>query len=526
MSITFREAEDRLYAIDPGKWDLTLARLRAVCTLLGEPQDACPCIVVGGSNGKGSVVAFLTSVLSAADEPIPGADFAGGRMERDVHVEDVATPMHYDIFKRCGASTGKSPQVASASELFKSRGACPLKVGSFVKPHIFTIRERVRINGEPVSETEFARAAGEAFHVCDESGIILTFFELTFLIGALAFRNAGVDIVLYEVGIGGRYDAVNVCKPFLSVITNVGADHEKMLGRTAREQAFEKAGIIPENGIVVWAGDAVAASDDSSDAQALSDANEVITAEAAKQNAELVRVVKSFQHVRYDYSFHRQKVALLMEDLAALYGRPVMENERVFTIDQMGVYQTANLDITLYALYALKALGFNAGDHRLRTGLYTTDYRGRFEVLWKGNTRVIVDAAHNVQGLKSLYKGLMMYLGPQYNFDIERMKMPVIFSCQEGKDVRQLVSQIAPLVSSFNAVEVPVLKPMPAGEIAKAVNELGLKAGAAANVRNAVTACERSAGANRTFLVCGSIYSMGAILTELESRGYKRGCCE
>ncbi len=518
--MTFGEAEARLLAIDPGKWDLSLERLTRVCAHLGGPHLAYPVILVGGSNGKGSVAAFLTSILSSPDAPAEGADFAGGSMERDVHVEDVATKEHREIEKICRAAN--SPEIEAAKSLFASKGGEPLKIGSFIKPHLVSICERVRVNGEPVSEDDFAAAASAAFEACEKTETKLTFFELTFLIAALHFRSVGADIGIFEVGLGGRFDAVNVCKPFLSIITNVGADHEQYLGETAEKQAFEKAGIIPAGGITVWGGVAVKASGDSQAGEVARAADAVIEKAAAEKSSALVRVRRSFAHVRYDYAFDRQKVAIIMNDLAALYGRPVMENERVFSTDQLGTYQCPNLDCSFFALLALKALGFDPGVHRFRTGLFNTKYRGRFEVMWKGNMRVILDAAHNADGLKNLRKSIVMYLGPAVHFDDARIRVPVVFSCQQGKDPAKLFAEIAPIASGAHAISVPVLKPMPAEEIADTLRESGIQASAAKSVKAAITAAERATGANKTFLVCGSVYSMGEVIQELERRGYKR----
>lgn len=518
--LTFKESEARLLAIDPGKWDLSLDRLTRVCAHLADPHLAYPVILIGGSNGKGSVAAFLTSILSSPDSPAEGADFAGGSMERDVHVEDVATKEHHEIERLCRAA--ESPEIEAAKALFAAKGRTPLKVGSFIKPHLISICERVRVNGEPVSEDDFAAAASAAFEACDITKTKLTFFELTFLIAAIHFRTAGVDIGIFEVGLGGRFDAVNVCKPFLSVITNVGADHEQYLGGTAEKQAFEKAGIVPAGGITVWGGVAIKGSEDSSSNGIARAADAVIDKAAAEKSSALVRVRRSFAHVRYDYAFDRQKVAIIMNDLAALYGRPVMENERVFSTDQLGTYQCPNLDCTFFALLALKALGLDPGIHRFRTGLYDTKYRGRFEVMWKGQMRVILDAAHNADGLKNLRKSVVMYLGPAVHFDEERLRVPVIFSCQQGKDVTALFGEILPVTLSAHSICVPVLKPMPAEEIADALRESGVQASAAKSVNAAITAAERAAGPNRTFLVCGSVYSLGEVILELERRGYSR----
>ena len=518
--MTFKEAEARLLAIDPGKWDLSLERLTRVCAHLGDPHLSYPVILVGGSNGKGSVVAFLTSVLAAPEEPIEGADFAGGSMERDVHVEDVATKEHHEIERMCRSA--ESPEIEAAKAFFVSKGAMPIKVGSFLKPHLLSICERVRVNGDPISEDEFAAAASEAFNACEKSNTRLTFFELTFLIAAIHFRTAGADLGIFEVGLGGRFDAVNVCKPFLSVISNVGADHEQYLGETAEKQAFEKAGIIPAGGITVWGGQVVRGTGDKARGEIVKAAGAIIEKAANEKNSALVQVRRSFAHVRYDYAFDRQKVAIIMNDLAALYGRPVMENERVFSTDQLGTYQCPNLDCTYFALFAMKALGFVPGEHRFRTGLYNTNYRGRFEVMWKRRLRVILDAAHNADGLRKLRKSLVMYLGPAVQFEDERIRMPVIFSCQQGKDVPALFKEIAPVASGAFAISVPVLKPMPAEEIAEALREMGVQASSPKSVKDAIAAAERSAGANSTLLVCGSVYSLGEVIMELTRRGYRR----
>ncbi|MCD6119478.1 hypothetical protein J7K50_06520 [bacterium] len=519
MKLDYAEVEDRLLAIDPGKWDLTLERLARVSAHLGDPQNAVPCILVGGSNGKGSVIAFLTSILVAPDEPPADADVPGGRAGSSLSAENEAALEHRAIRQKC--ADAKSREIARARAMLSSRGATPLKVGSFVKPHLLTLRARVRINGEPASELEFAQAANEAFKACDETGISLTYFELTFLIAAIHFRNAGADIALYEVGIGGRFDAVNVCRPFMSLITNVGADHEQYLGRTAAEQAFEKAGIIPEDGILVWGGSAAKGSDDEDNDDPSIEADRVIAAEASRKNCALIRTHRSFRHVNYDYTHDRRNVAIRTADLAAYCGRPVGESECVLATDQLGTYQDANLDCTFFALLALKELGLPRGIAALRTGLLSTRYRGRFEILRKGETRVILDAAHNPDGLQKLHDSLVAYLGPLVGFDEEKMKPPVIFSCQEGKDISALIAEIAPIAKRLYAISVPVLKPMPADTIADAARKIGLSAGASKSIGNALVAAERTKWASRTIVVCGSVYSLGDVIRALEKHGYE-----
>ena len=415
-----------------------------------------------------------------------------------------------------------SPEIETARKLFALKRAASLKVGSFVKPHIYTIRERVRIGGEPVSEELFAEGASIAFDACAETGIKLTFFELTFLIAALAFREAQVDVSIYEVGLGGRFDAVNVCRPFLSVITNVGADHQKYLGSTAGAQAMEKAGIVPGGGITVWGAQVAEESWEGDADSALASADSEIEKAADERKSALVRVRRSFQHVRYDYAREYQKVAIRMEDLSALYGRPVYENERVFTLNQLGTYQCANLDCVFFSVLSLAALGFVPGQSRFRSGVFKINYEGRFEILKRGERRVIVDAAHNADGLRNFASSLQMYLGPRFGYDAKKIKAPVIFACQKEKDASHLLAQIAPVASKIIAIRVDVLKPMPAEEIAAAARSIGLKAYAAKSPADAVSAADKLSSPWRGFVVCGSIYALGAVIGALKQAGYSR----
>lgn len=141
-----------------------------------------------------------------------------------------------------GGTNGKGSTSACLSTLLNSSGK---KVGLFTSPHLLTFRERIRINNEPISETETVALVDEVLPLAEAHGA--SFFEATWAMAAVAFRNAGVEYVVWEVGLGGRLDATNVCTPIGTIVTNVQLDHMGILGNTRAEIAREKAALFRPN---------------------------------------------------------------------------------------------------------------------------------------------------------------------------------------------------------------------------------------------------------------------------------------
>ncbi len=159
-------------------------RLERVLELAGHPERSCPVILVGGTNGKGSLVCALSRALSSR-----------------------------------------------------------WKTAAFVKPHLVSIRERWRINDNDISEEQFSWAANRACDLIEQRGLEISFFEANVLLGALLFEREDCEIAIWEVGLGGTHDACNLLDPAISVLTHVGLDHQAILGDTVEEIAADKAGI-------------------------------------------------------------------------------------------------------------------------------------------------------------------------------------------------------------------------------------------------------------------------------------------
>ena len=167
--------------------DLGLDRTKSVLELLGNPQEKLKCIQIAGTNGKGSVAAILSSVLSTAG----------------------------------------------------------LKIGLYTSPHIFDYTERIKINDIDISKEDFAKYILEVIELADKNEIHLTEFEILTVAMFKYFADSNVDVVVLETGLGGRLDSTNVIsKNLCSIITHIDLDHTERLGDTKDKIAYEKAGII------------------------------------------------------------------------------------------------------------------------------------------------------------------------------------------------------------------------------------------------------------------------------------------
>ena len=171
--------------------NLGLERIEQILNLLNNPQDNLKCIHVAGTNGKGSVCAIIATVL-------------------------------------------------------QNNGT---KVGLYTSPHIFEYTERIKINNVEISKEDFAKYVSRVCEIADN----LTEFEILTAAAFKYFYDKKVDYVVLETGLGGRYDATNVCEDTLSIITSISLDHTDRLGNTYEQIAYEKAGIIKENSTVITA---------------------------------------------------------------------------------------------------------------------------------------------------------------------------------------------------------------------------------------------------------------------------------
>ncbi|MDC9721428.1 MAG: bifunctional folylpolyglutamate synthase/dihydrofolate synthase [Urechidicola sp.] len=236
------------------------------------------------------------------------------------------------------------------------------KVGLYTSPHLKDFRERIKINGQPISEddvTEFI-AQNKQFFESHQ----LSFFEMTVGLAFHSFAKHQIDIAVVEVGLGGRLDSTNIITPVVSVITNIGLDHTQMLGETLPEIAFEKAGIIKK---------------------------------------EIPVVIGEYQEEVHQVFY---KKALEFHSDLFLADKNISKE---YELDLKGNYQQQNAKTTVQAISVLNELGYEISENHIENGLQNVvknnSLLGRWQTL-SNNPKTICDTAHNKEGLRFVLRQL------------------------------------------------------------------------------------------------------------------------
>lgn len=322
MAKTYNDAVKLLTSVGKFHISLGLDRMFKIMDLLGNPQDKLNCIHVAGTNGKGSVCAILSSILTCAGQ----------------------------------------------------------KVGLYTSPHIFKYTERIQICGKPITDDDFVKYVFEISDLADKNNIDLTEFEVLTAVMFKYFYDNDVDVVVLETGLGGRFDATNIIKRNLcSIITHVDFDHTERLGNTIDEIATEKAGIIKPNcPCIVFEG----------------------------------------REVYRDVTDELGSLLLMVSPFA-----PTTE------LALKGSYQQENLSL---ALAAIEEVFPEVPQAVIDEGLSRVKHPCRFQYIEDKN--LIIDGAHNPNGINSLSQSLGMYY-PNTN-------RRFIFGCLKNKDYTKMVQSL------------------------------------------------------------------------------------
>ena len=334
----------------------------AICKLLGNPQNDFKSIHIAGTNGKGSTAHILASILQSSK----------------------------------------------------------LKVGLYTSPHFKDFRERIRINGEMITQDKVCEFV-ESYKT-DFEKIKPSFFEMTVALAFDYFAGQGVDVAVIETGLGGRLDSTNIITPVLSVITNIGIDHTEFLGDTLETIAGEKAGIIKQNVPVVIG-------------EMQEEIKQVFIAKANEVNAEICFADSSPPPTPPKRGESAKAQAPLPPDGE---GEPTLKNPNPkvnglsWQTDLLGNYQRKNIITALKCIDVINHIGFNITDRQVKKGLRdvvkNTGLLGRWQVLSR-SPLIICDAAHNVEGLVEIlvqiqstaHKNLHFVLGMVKDKDIDPM---------------------------------------------------------------------------------------------------------
>jgi len=372
-----------------------LSRMRALLRELGNPERACPSIIVAGTNGKGSTSSTLASILNASG----------------------------------------------------------YRTGLYTSPHLAELRERWMIGGTMISSAMLDTAIDKLRAAADRAGIVPTYFEALTLIAFIAF--VGCDVMVLEVGMGGRLDATNVVRPLAALITPIGFDHTEYLGTTIRQIAGEKAGVIHRGAIVLTSND-------------------------------------------------DPRVLGVLRHRAAMFGSPFHVVTSTHPTPLAGDFQQRNAGLAVRAAEELRPLLPRITAESIERGVATTQWRGRLERIERNGKQIWIDGGHNAHAIAAIVP-----------FIAEHVPSPrlLVFGIMSDKNIDDVTAALFPL---FDAIIATEPYPPRSESASRLVSIAGDRAVGEPDPRLAM---ERALASDySSIVIAGSLYLAGAAI-EFFSRG-------
>ena len=398
-----------------------LSRTFGLLERMGNPHEALKYVHIAGTNGKGSTAAMITSILQNAG----------------------------------------------------------YTVGLYTSPHIYCFNERIRVNGQDITDQELADITEYCKPLAQSMSDMPTEFELVFCIAVEHFRRKGCQIVVVEVGMGGELDATNVIPaPEVAAITNIGLDHTDFLGDTVEDIARTKAGIFKtgSHAVIYPSGAGVEAVLESICAQ------------------------RSIPCRKADFS----AIHPISHDLE---GQVFDCGERkALQLPLLGQHQLYNAAVVLSIADTLIEKGWHITEQNIRDGLQTVSWPGRFHIVGR-DPLFIVDGGHNPQCLEALVGNIQDYLAGR--------RVIGLTGVLADKDYGEMYKPLLPLVEQFVCITPPNDRKLEAEELAKHLTAAGAKATACMTIAQGVATAKALAGTDGVVLCFGSLYSIGSIYESL-----------
>jgi dihydrofolate synthase/folylpolyglutamate synthase len=380
---SYADVEKALLARWPeSRVDPTLERIRALCDLMGEPERAFPVIHLTGTNGKTSTARMVDSLLRGLG----------------------------------------------------------LRTGRFTSPHLESMTERITIDGAPISPERFVEVYDEVAPYLDlvdaETANPVSYFEAVTVMSFAAFADAPVDVGVYEVGLGGTWDATNVVDSAVAVVTPVDVDHARLLGGTPAEVAVEKAGIIKPGSVAVLAQQEV-------------EVAEILLDRSIEVGATVVR-----EGMEFGVAHRLPGVGGQLLTISGLGGT----YDDVF-LPLYGAHQAHNAACAVAAVEAfVGGTGLDQGldVEAVRASFAEVTSPGRLEIVRRSPT-VILDAAHNPHGARATAEALQQ----EFTF----APLVGVFGVMADKDVVGVLEAFEPLLASLVCTQNSTARALPAAEL-------------------------------------------------------------
>ncbi|MDD3001729.1 MAG: bifunctional folylpolyglutamate synthase/dihydrofolate synthase [Candidatus Riflebacteria bacterium] len=407
------------------KGPYSLSKIKYLLDELDNPQNDYACILIGGTNGKGSVSAITNSILNECED---------------------------------------------------------YQIGLFTSPHLLDLRERIKVNNKYISDSIWIEGVNKIKEICkimDKEPSIGSpaFFEVITALAFWAYRECEIDLAILEVGLGGRFDSTNACSPEVSVITNIGTDHQEFLGIDKSDIAKEKLGITRKN-------------------------RTLITSEKDPKILELFK-----EHIR---SLNGKLICRNLNDgyqlLESRHNGHILtlpfSDESIF-FKLPGSHQLENLSLSLELVEQLKINGFEIPNEAIKKGIENTEWTGRLQ--WVGeDSSILVDGAHNSEGIDALAK----YLSDNPSI----CPINIIYGALKDKPAEYMALKLSKFGNLLFFVSPNSSRAYTEEEFNKSSMSQGWRW--MPNIESAITECK--ADNKHKTLVCGSLYLIADTLSYLK----------
>lgn len=371
MLKTIKSSERYIFSGTSTSKRKNLNDMKKLMASLGNPEDALKYIHIAGSNGKGSSAKLLSTIL---------------------------------------VNSG-------------------YKVGLYTSPHLVKVNERIKINNVDISDKDFIKYTNIVKKKIDELKIEYNAFDIFTAIMFLYFKDNNVDIVVMEVGLGGRLDSTSIIsKPLVSVITTLSLEHTSVLGRTIEKIAKEKAGIIKRNSVTVYY-------------PGCSSTNKVIEDIAKKENNKVIKV--DFKHIK------RNKTSFDFEDYKNM------------KLNLPGDYQIFNSCLVLKVIDELSNQGFKIKN--IKKSFKEVLWPGRLEVISK-KPLIILDGSHNPQGIKTIIPEIKKY-----------KDITIVIGMYKEKDYKKTIDELLPYCNDFICIRPNNVRALDPNVLHKYIEKNGRK---------------------------------------------------
>ena len=433
MNLTYDAALELIHNAQKAGSIMGVDTMCELMRLLGNPQDKLKIIHIAGTNGKGSTLAMISTVLTTAG----------------------------------------------------------YRVGRYISPTLITYLERVQIDGEYISESDFAVIMGDiadAVNVMEVSDLRLpTAFELETAAAFLYFYKKKVDFVVLETGLGGEYDATNVCSsPLCCVFTSIGLDHMGILGNTISEIASVKAGIImPKTTVVTTVQDEAAMN--------------VLRQKCVETDSRLVVS---------DYTMDASKINYAVCPWNDEYTSYTHARAGQIELGLRGTYQIINSCLAISCIEALMDMGYVISYADIREGLKAVQWFGRLSLIGK-EPPFFVDGAHNEPAARQLRYSVLQYFTPEV---LNGRKLVYIMGVFSDKDYEKIIELMLPMADHIFTIATPDnVRAMAAEELKEFINKKNNIATACLNIDDAVKQAVTYNNGDVVVLAFGSLSHLNRI---------------